>query len=499
MRILKTLFGRSEKSEAAASAAKAETIVLEKAKASFAAGQFDLAHSHCRDALAQTPGNIDALELAFRIAIKRRVYDETITWLNAVADMPSALPSFMLGKLHMESGNLQLAGEYLRTALARDPKLAKAHNSLGAVLQIQGNLEEALACYQTAYAIDPTLWRASYNIANIHKLRGQFELALEPFQRALHARHGLDIADDVAEEEDWRTTSSKLTHDIEQLDYLMARGIGGEQAAAARQALQQVLMLMEPEFAAGRVMLLPQAKQIAMPYYNRLTNFYNAPALPGGALNQDQDWAAIEAAYFANAPGMTFMDNFLKPEALESLRRFCLESTIWFDTLYGGGYVGCTCEDGFICPLLVQIAEEQRLALPRIFGDDRIRGLWGYKYDSRQSGISVHADFAAVNVNFWLAPDDANLDPNHGGLVIWDKEAPQDWDFDDYNNNVSRIQEFLQTSDAKPMVVPHRQNRVVLFNSDLFHRTDDYSFKPGYENRRINVTMLYGDRRSSRN
>ena len=44
------------------------------------------------------------------------------------------------------------------------------------------------------------------------------------------------------------------------------------------------------------------------------------------------------------------------------------------------------------------------------------------------------------------------------------------------------------------MVVPHRQNRVVLFNSDLFHETARFTFKPGYKNRRINVTMLFGRR-----
>jgi hypothetical protein len=42
--------------------------------------------------------------------------------------------------------------------------------------------------------------------------------------------------------------------------------------------------------------------------------------------------------------------------------------------------------------------------------------------------------------------------------------------------------------------VPHRCNRAVIFNSDLIHRTDDIRFRPGYENRRINVTFLYGVR-----
>jgi len=34
----------------------------------------------------------------------------------------------------------------------------------------------------------------------------------------------------------------------------------------------------------------------------------------------------------------------------------------------------------------------------------------------------------------------------------------------------------------------------VIFDSDLFHETDRLSFKEGYQNRRINVTLLYGER-----
>ena len=498
MRILKNLFGRNNP-KATAAAVAAAAWQLQRARSCFDAGQYDPAHVHCRHAIEQSPGDIGVLELACQVAYKLRSYDDVIVWLTSAhaADPSSAILSFLLGRSHNETGAPERAIPLLQRAVELDPQFAKAHNSLGAAFQMLGQDEQAMACYQTAHAIDPALWRASYNIANLHKLHGEFERSIEPFQRALQARRGFDVAESVLAEEDWRTTPSKLKHDIEQLDYLLDRGIADESARTARDALEKILISMEAEFAAGRAELLPEAKRIVMPYYNRLTNFYNAPALPGGALNQDRDWSAVEAAYFDNAPGMTFMDNFLKPEALASLRRFCLESTIWFDTLYGGGYVGCTCEDGFINPLLVQISEETRLAMPRIFGEDRIHGLWGYKYDSQQSGISVHADFAAVNVNFWLTPDGANLDPDSGGLVVWDKEAPLDWDFDDYNNNAPRIQQFLQQSGAKPFVVPHRQNRVVLFNSDLFHRTGDYRFKPGYENRRINVTMLYGDRRNS--
>ena len=110
----------------------------------------------------------------------------------------------------------------------------------------------------------------------------------------------------------------------------------------------------------------------------------------------------------------------------------------------------------------------------------------------------MHADFAAVNVNFWLTPTESMLDAESGGMVVWDKEAPKDWTYRDYNTadpeTKRRIDTFLDDAGAQQIRIPHRQNRAVIFNSDLFHRTDDIRFRDGFENRRINVTMLYGHR-----
>jgi hypothetical protein len=99
-----------------------------------------------------------------------------------------------------------------------------------------------------------------------------------------------------------------------------------------------------------------------------------------------------------------------------------------------------------------------------------------------------------VNVNFWITPDDANLDPESGGLVVWDVAAPLDWDFTKFNTDEKAIRDFLAQSGAKPVVVPYRANRAVIFDSDLFHQTDTIRFKTGYQNRRINITLLYGER-----
>ena len=56
------------------------------------------------------------------------------------------------------------------------------------------------------------------------------------------------------------------------------------------------------------------------------------------------------------------------------------------------------------------------------------------------------------------------------------------------------MKEYLAENNAEKVIVPHAENRVVMFNSDLFHETDLIDFKPGYDNRRINITMLFGHR-----
>jgi hypothetical protein len=219
--------------------------------------------------------------------------------------------------------------------------------------------------------------------------------------------------------------------------------------------------------------------------------------IAGPAVNPANKIAEISQAWRTAQPQIVVIDDLLTAEALEKLRRFCLDSTIW-RAIYEGGYLGAFPEHGFAPPLLAQIAEELRSIYPVIIGDHPLLHFWAFKYDSSLQGIKKHADFAAVNVNFWITPDEANLDPGHGGLVVWNVAAPLDWDFAKYNAADDDICAFLEREKAKAVTVPYRANRAVVFDSDLFHETDTIHFKPGYDNRRINVTLLFGRRQKQR-
>jgi hypothetical protein len=194
--------------------------------------------------------------------------------------------------------------------------------------------------------------------------------------------------------------------------------------------------------------------------------------------------------------GLVVVDDFLSVEVLDELRLFCLESTIWFANRYGHGRLGAFFNDGFNSPLLLQIAEGLREAFPRVIVDRYpLRQLWAFKNgEYLPGGSTTHADFAAVNVNFWITPAEANLDAESGGLLVYDVDAPPSWDFVMYNGRQDLIDQYLRQQNARPVVIPYRENRAIIFNSDLFHASAGLRFRPGYENRRVNITMLYGDR-----
>jgi hypothetical protein len=122
--------------------------------------------------------------------------------------------------------------------------------------------------------------------------------------------------------------------------------------------------------------------------------------------------------------------------------------------------------------------------------------MWGYKSPpTLGADLTTHADFAAVNVNFWITPDEANVDKRTGGMIVYGVDAPSHWDFHTYNSRYEDvIKPFLKSQQARAVTIPYRRNRAIIFNSDLFHGTCAVNFRPEYEHRRVNVTLLYGDR-----
>ncbi len=187
-------------------------------------------------------------------------------------------------------------------------------------------------------------------------------------------------------------------------------------------------------------------------------------------------------------------DDFLSNAALDAIRRFCLEATIWFDCKQAGGYLGAYLHDGFDAPVLVTLAQELRARLPGLLGPHPLAQAWAFKYAPGGGGTRPHADDAAINVNLWITPDAARRDGAPGGLRIHDVAVPDDWSFDAYNREPSAMNALVGSAGRRVVDIPYRCNRAVIFESRLIHETLPYDFRPAYADRRVNLTLLYGDR-----
>jgi hypothetical protein len=291
-------------------------------------------------------------------------------------------------------------------------------------------------------------------------------------------------------------TVSKLRHDAGQFAYLRKLGLldAGFDVTIATYRHLADRMLAAGQAEARKAMSSAERALIGNTY-NRIVHLPEAGRV-ARALSPGWDPRDIEARFLEHDEGVVIIDDFLTPEALQGLHRFAMQATVWTGIRYAYDRFGAFFQDGFNCPLLLQVAEELQAALPRVITPRYpLRQIWGFKNaDDLPADVNLHADFAVVNVNFWLTPDECNLSPDTGGMKVYDVDAPQAWDFHTYNGRTDIIKAFLRENSAQATYIPYRQNRCVLFNSDLFHGTHEVHFKPGFEHHRINVTMLYGQR-----
>jgi Tfp pilus assembly protein PilF len=420
---------------------------------------------------------------------------------------------------HLQAGRPAEAESAYQAALAMTPANPAVTHNLGVAIAAQGHHRDAVGCFEAALRADPGFVSAHYNRAVALMRLGETQEAIKAFDRAVklepqhyeahralgflwlaHGERGraldhlartyeLRRGDDrttIARKSLTAATRHKLEHDAEQFLYISQQ---------TRDRLRFELLARPYRAVAGQlandVTMLSDAQIGALGNdYNTPIHLRAAPEVAGTAINERADGDALAAQF--ERDGVIVVDDLLTPQALDSLRRFLLESTIWHDFSHIDGFVASYLEDGLACPLLLQIADDLRRAFPEILGAHPLSQAWAFKGLRPQSAVDVHADDAVVSVNFWVTPTEANLNPGHGGLVVCRAPPPDDWVIKDYDADQARIVTFLEQRAGDNLAIPYRQNRAVLFRSRLFHHSDHPEFTPGYENHRINLTLLYG-------
>lgn len=395
----------------------------------------------------------------------------------------------------------------LRRAVLLDPGVGGPHAALGVAASRSGDPALAAVAFRRAAVLAPLDPDLCYNLGVALVESGRLADAAVAYRRhgrLLRGRPASQAADDPlpglpvdpVRPVSRITCRHRLEHDRDQMARLRRLGLLPDALADEPEAYQRLLDGLSDEERSAVSFTLSDARLAEIERsYNRFVHIEPSRWDGGPALSGAVDWPAMEMAFLDGDPRAVTIDGVLSPPALAALRRVCRNSTFWHQ-IKGAGYLGAYFREGFNDPLIVRIAEELKDRMPRVLGGLPVKVIWAYSYDQSMVGINPHADFAAVNMNFWITEDEANLDPDTGGLLVYRKAAPPEWDFRTYNSaSAGFIHDYLGDRRADVIRIPHRANRAVLFDSRLIHETDVFRFRPGFENRRINITMLFGDGR----
>jgi tetratricopeptide (TPR) repeat protein len=408
------------------------------------------------------------------------------TYREALATSPENIAiTHNLGVIAAMRGDFQSAIGHFDRAIAIETRYAPAHCNRGSALQALGRVREAIQSFARVCAIEPGHYDAHRLLGFLWLAEGERGRALDHFARTYELRRGEDRSGIATKSLTW-AARDKLLHDAEQFRYLSERRRDRQRFEALARNYQMVAEEV-PEHATP---LSDEQLERLGEDYNTAINICGAPELAGPAVSAQTDRDPLICRF--REKRAAWFDDLLTPAALAGLKRYLLESTIWHDFSHIGGFVASYLEDGLACPLLLQIVDEIRGAFPELLGKCPLTQAWAFKGLASKAAIEAHADDAAISINFWVTPDQANISPDHGGLVVCRVPPPAAWQIRGYEADKQSIAAFLERHANDNLIVPYRENRAVLFESRLFHHSDAPQFASGYENHRINLTLLFG-------
>jgi tetratricopeptide (TPR) repeat protein len=476
-------------------------------------GRQEEAVGHFQKILELEPNYIEAHgDLGNALAGLGRFDEAMVHFQKIVEAQPEIFQAHTnMGNVLMVLGRAEEAIKHYHKVTEIVPENPAGHVMLGDVYRQVERLDEAIECYRKAIEVEPFNFEGHYNLGTAYMGLGRYDEAQAEFNAGIEINHGgpwwgaATFGDgegafaSMAPPAGTPTVSAfKLSDTADQLEYLINKGkIDPSFDRMVRRYRSVVNEIHQDKGVDAVTELTPDQFGRIATFFNRVVHIGESSAIEGETVNPDLDFKKIEDSYLSSPVQVTTFDDFLTPTALKALRDYCTESTFFFDYL-GPGYVGSRISCGFNHDLLYQIVEDLRERFPRVIADHELSNMWVYRHRNQCDGVRAHTDEGAVTFNFWITPDEANLNPDGSGLTVYTKEQPLDWDWQRYNEMKhtpevkQEIDDFL--ADADTVTMPYRENRALLFHSNLFHKSEPINFKDGFENRRINITLLFGRR-----
>ena len=313
-------------------------------------------------------GRPQEAEQAYRAALER------------YPDHPGVLHN--LGVLVARRGDPAAALELFDQLIASEPYYASAHFNRGNTLMALGSEQDAIQAFRSVTALEPDHHDAHRALGFLWLAAGERDRSLDHFARTYDLRRGED-RNGMANRSLRTATRMKLQHDADLFRHLPPRPRDGsrfEMLARLYEGVVAELADGPADDSGGEIVDLSDSQLAALgPDYNGPVHLRDTPEIFGDAIDDGLDAVAITWMYRETEPGVAWFDDLLTPKALSLVQRFLCESTIWHDFSHIGGFVAAYLEDGLACPLMLQIADEFRAALPELLGPHPLTQAWAFK------------------------------------------------------------------------------------------------------------------------
>lgn len=208
-----------------------------------------------------------------------------------------------------------------------------------------------------------------------------------------------------------------------------------------------------------------------------------------------RDWGSVETTYLSRSDQpYCVLDDLLTSQAAEDLREKLLNDHGWHfkhplsQELYLAAPGGTD---------ILNLGRSLVDRLPQVLGGLELVYHWAYLH-CRSAGLKPHTDGdSAVTVNLYLTPDEFNLRPGTGGLILSAVRRPPSVSLIEFNSMPwadSYFEHQHADADRRDVPVSYRYNRAVLFDSGLFHASDEIFF-PNDTTRsmKLNLGIVFDD------
>jgi hypothetical protein len=207
-------------------------------------------------------------------------------------------------------------------------------------------------------------------------------------------------------------------------------------------------------------------------------------------INDNIDWELVHKQY--HEQGVSVIDDFISDTSIiDFLRDFPL--IVPHRDMFYRGYSALDFNKSRLLPSKIEMLIDSVQRASSVLSSKQFSRGWFFIYDTESDGVGVHVDpHSDITLNIWVTPDECTEGgKGFNGLDIWRIEPKPEWDYQVSLYEHGKCMEYIHQEQAEMISVEYRFNRVVLFNSNYFHRSQPVKFKRGDENRKINYALLF--------